>query len=193
MVKLVKNFLDHSSVKELTEWSLTNYKNEKLFIDAHMGPADTVLSNRFATPITLSSGEIIKSDDEFSYPEIVYEIQEKINKFLRLTPDTYLAPIGKDGIATNITLPSGTVAEHIDPAWVEGYYTIHCNLITQKPEAGAVTVIDGVPFDPTEGDMLVYAVSVHPHGVTAVEGTRPRVLWTFGFCIIPPVAFEIFK
>jgi hypothetical protein len=193
MVKLIKNFLDLESVRTLTNWTLSNYKDTSLFIDAHMGPKDTVFSNRFATPITLSSGEIVKSNDQFEYPETAYIVQEKINKFLRLPADTYLAPIGKDGISTNITLPTGTVAEHIDPVWVPDHFTIHCNLITQKPQSGAITVIDGNPFEPEEGDMLIYAVSAHPHGVTAVEGDLPRVLWTFGFCVIPPVAFEIFK
>lgn len=193
MMKLVKNFIDLESVKQLTNWTLENYKNKEMFLDPHMGLDGAIFSNRFATPITLSSGTIIKSDNTFVYPEVVYQIQEKINNYLKLNEDVYLAPIGKDGISTNVTLPGGYVAEHIDPVWVEGHFTIHCNLITQKPNDGAVTFIDGIPFDPDEGDMLIYSVSAHPHYVTAVEGCTPRVLWTFGFCVIPPVAFEIFK
>jgi hypothetical protein len=193
LIKVVKNFVDKRTVSELTQWTLSNYKDSKVFIDPYMGEPGTKFSNRFATPIKLKSGEVIKSDDSFTYPDIVYDVQEKLNKYLKLDASTYLAPIGKDGIVTDITLPGGTVSEHIDPVWVENYYTIHCNLVTQTPNGGGVTIIDGQSFNPEEGDVLIYAVSEHHHRVTKVEGDRLRVLWTFGFCVIPPITFEIFK
>ena len=72
---------------------------------------------------------------------------------------------------------------HTDAVWFEGTHTVHCNLITQKPESGGVTYIQGEPWDINETDLLTYIVSSAEHSVDEVVGDKHRILWVFSFML----------
>lgn len=198
-MKLVKAFKDFISPEErdiLNNWTLNNYHND-YFIDPKMDSRHlerTKLTTRFANPLVnygnplLDSSShdhinfVISSNPNFVYPEIVYKIQNRIVLSFEFE-DFGLSPVGKDGIITEISFKGGTVQPHKDPKWFEGTHTVHCNLITQKPESGGVTSIEGEPWDINDTDLLMYIVSEAEHKVDEVIGDRERILWVFSFML----------
>lgn len=196
LVKAFKDFISQEERDILTNWTLSNYK-KNYFIDPKMdsrGLENTKLTTRFANPLVNYGNPlldpssfdhinlVVSSNPNFKYPDLVYEIQKRI--ILTFDFEDYgLSPVGKDGIITEISFPGGTVHPHVDPVWFDGTYTVHCNLITQKPESGGVTFIEDEPWDVNDTDLLMYIVSKAEHKVNEIMGDRERVLWVFSFML----------
>jgi hypothetical protein len=166
---IIRNFISDEMRLELNNWCLENYKNTKIFKDANMGKKNTRLTTRYTNDATLV------------FPNVAYDIRNKIIKELNITK--FLTPKFKDGIVCGIGFDSGTIYEHTDPVWFPNTYTLHCNIISQKPKSGGITTICGVEYETNETDLLCYPVSELPHSVNAIEGDIERILWVFGFSI----------
>ena len=195
-VKAYKDFITEDQKDILNKWTLDNYQTD-YFMDPRMdsnGLKNTKLTTRFANPLVNYNNPpldpnthdhinfIASSNPNFEYPSLVYEIQRSIILTFGLK-DFGLSPVGKDGIITEISFNGGTVHPHTDPVWFEGTHTVHCNLITQKPESGGVTYIQGEPWDVNETDLLTYIVSSAEHSVDKVVGDKHRILWVFSFML----------
>jgi len=206
VVKAFKDFLTEQEKNILTQWTLENY-NEDYFIDPKMDSRRlerTKLTTRFANPLVnygnplLDSSSfdhinlIVSSNPKFNYPDIVYEIQNRIVQTFEFK-DCGLSPVGKNGIVTEISFEGGTVHPHIDPVWMEDTYTVHCNFITQKPKSGGVTIINDELWEVNETDLLMYIVSEAEHQVNEVIGDKERVLWVFSFMLSKEDTLRIFK
>ena len=196
LVKAYKDFITEDQKNILNQWTLDNYKTD-YFMDPRMdsnGLRNTKLTTRFANPLINYNNPLIdpdkhnhinfiaSSNPNFNYPDLVYDIQKSIVLTFGLK-DFGLSPVGKGGIITEISFKGGTVHPHTDPAWFEGTHTVHCNLITQKPESGGVTYIQGEPWDINETDLLTYIVSSAEHSVDEVVGDKHRILWIFSFML----------
>lgn len=194
LVKAYKDFITEDQKHILNKWTLDNYQTD-YFMDPRMdsnGLKNSKLTTRFANPLVNYNNNpphshdhvklIASSNPNFEYPDLVYEIQKSIILTFGLK-DFGLSPVGKSGIITEISFSGGTVHSHTDPVWFEGTHTVHCNLITQKPESGGVTYIEGEPWDVNETDLLTYIVSSAEHSVDKVIGDRHRILWVFSFML----------
>lgn len=176
-IKIIKNFVSKSELKKLNEWTLNNFKNS-FFTDADMGKIGTRLTTRY-----VNKSYSKNANDDFEYPEVVYCIKDKIIKHLNIEKKYSCPPIGKDSIVNGIGFDGGDIYEHVDPVWFPYTYTIHCNIISQKPLSGGVTIIDGKEYDICEGDVLIYVVSHLKHSVTKISGGIPRISWCYGFSV----------
>lgn len=186
-VKVVKNFLFKNEFNQLNSWTLDNWK-DSYFSDANMDPYNS--ETRFTTRMP---NESIAKDlgVVINYPRVCYNIQERIKNFFHL--ENYESPPSfYDGIVNGIGFSPGVIEDHIDPVYIDGTHTLHCNIISQNSVSGGVTTIEGNEYPVENGDLLMYIVSKHNHYVSEIEGDIPRILWVFGFCIDDDKLEEIF-
>ncbi len=206
VVQAFKDFITEDQRDELNRWTTENY-SRNIFIDPRMDSnylRNTKLTTRFANPLVNyknpclenehhdSINFIASSNPNFKYPDVVYEIRNSIVKTFDFK-HFGLCPVGKDGIITEISFKGGTIHPHTDPVWFEGTHTVHCNFVTQKPESGGVTIIDGEPWEVEETDLLMYIVSSAEHQVDEIIGDRDRILWIFSFMLSEQDTKRIFS
>lgn len=179
-IKIVKNFITDDEVKILNKWTSDHYK-EPYFIDPEMNYDNR--QTRFTTRhVNLRSKD--HWDYRIKYPKETYNIQKRLIEYLRIEKKQIPPlPYFEDGIATTIAFSPGGCVEHVDPFYDENTYTLHCNFITQNPEHGGITYVEGIPYETEERDLIMYVASDLKHRVTAIEGKTPRILWVYGFCI----------
>ena len=167
----IKDFVTEQEARELTSWVLKNHK-QPYFLSANMGGA------RKTTRYSINS--------DFEYPAAAHEVRKRIVDLLGVHEhEKYgFRPPFKDGIVASYAPPGDICYEHIDPIWHEGFHTLHCNVITQAPEAGGVVIVEGMPFEMQERELFCYLVSRDQHEITEVVGNKVRCMWVFGFCIL---------
>jgi hypothetical protein len=184
MIKIIKNFISNREKSILNKWALENYQKE-FFYDPNMDPfnSGTRLTTRKPPNVT---------QDYIEFPKVSYEIKSRIQKKLNIIfaphPNQFF-----NGIVCGVGFENGSIFEHTDPIYYRNTYTLHCNLITQKPLYGGITVIKGKTYETEERDLLCYIVSHQEHLVTPSIGKRERVLWCYGFSILEQQMYNIFK
>lgn len=119
--------------------------------------------------------------DRFEYPDIAYEVFQKITDDL----DLYgfrksVVGGGRDGVVVSCTFPGGDVYKHTDPL-ENNMQVLRCNIMTRAAEVGGELFVDDQKIDVGVGDLHCYLASNIPHYVTEVQGNTPRVLWMFGY------------
>jgi hypothetical protein len=163
MIKIIPNFVSSNECAELTSWITENHHS---FLNANMGGVRK--TTRYI------NGDI-------NFPKIALEIRDRLKNHLGL--EDMIRPPFINGMVASYAEPGDTCYEHTDPVWCEGYHTMHCNVIVQKPENGGNVIIEGQEFDMPEGDIICYYVSDLKHSVTEVTGNKNRLMWIFGFCV----------
>lgn len=163
-------FITDTEALELSSWVLEN-KDKPFFENSNMQ------GNRITTRYCAHEG--------FSYPEVALQVRKRIVDLFELHEQEAFNffPRFKNGIIASCAFSGDTCYEHVDPVWVPGFNTIHCNVVTQSPDRGGDLVINGVTQPMTEKDLVCYVVSRAPHSTTLVEGDKPRLMWLFGFCM----------
>ena len=169
---IIPNFITEEERDELNKWCLDNYQNSKLFQDSDNGPKNTRLTTRYT------------HRDDLMFPDVSYKIRNRIINHLEIKDS--LLPGFADGIVCGIGFNSGDIYKHTDPVWYPNTITLHCNIISQKPKSGGITIIDDVEYETNETDLLCYPVSELPHSVSIIQGDTERILWVFGFCVPLP-------
>ena len=163
--KIIKNFVSGDEQNELVEWIINNKNTPWLFKDANMK------GNRITT----------RYSKDFSFPDTAYKIQKRIIDQLKF--NDFKLPKYHHGIVASYAGENDTVFEHTDPQWYPPYETLHCNLMLQKPLEGGKPMINKKNIDLDERDLWCYYVSKVKHGSSKVIGSRPRLMYVFGFCI----------
>lgn len=186
--QVIKNFLFEEEIPVLNQWTIDNWRNP-YFKDAGMDGNNP--RSRFTT--RMENFQVAnESGFSINYPKVCYNVQDRIKNFFNLhdcqNPRSFY-----DGIVNGIGFSPGLIEEHIDPVYVPGTNTLHCNIITQNCISGGITIIEGESFPLEEGDLLMYVVSKHTHRVTNIQGPRERILWVFGFCVDDEKLEEIFN
>lgn len=161
----VRGFLSAADAQVLAEWILTN-RHQPFFQDARMR------GRRVTTRY---------SDEGFAFPAPSFAARRRLQQVFERY-GAVAAPF-KDGMVASCAYPGDTCFSHVDPVWVTGHTTVHCNVIVSAPESGGDAVISGAHFTMPERDLLCYPVSALPHETTRVGGSRPRLMWVFGFCV----------
>tara|TARA_B100000925_G_scaffold269532_1_gene231413 strand:+ start:783 stop:1403 length:621 start_codon:yes stop_codon:yes gene_type:complete len=204
VVQAFKDFISEEQRDELNRWTTENYTRD-IFIDPRMDAnsiRNTKLTTRFANSLVNYMNPFLENHDHdnflassnpnFKYPDVVHEIQSSIVRTFDFK-DFGLSPVGKNGIITEISFEGGTIHPHTDPVWFEGTHTVHCNFITQKPESGGVTIINGEPWEVNDTDLLMYIVSSAEHQVDQIIGKTNRILWVFSFMLSEQDTQRIFS
>lgn len=161
----VRSFLDKEEAAALSEW-INNKHRQPFFSDAGMGGA------RRTTRYSYTG---------FEFPPTSFAVRDRLQKVFAEFGG-FAAPF-KDGMVASCAYPGDTCRKHTDPAWERGHITVHCNVIVSAPDAGGEAVIGGKTFAMPERDLLCYPVSMLPHETLRVDGSRPRLMWVFGFCL----------
>ena len=188
-VRIVINFASKEEIDVLNKWSLKNLKaNPHQYMSPNMDYDDP--GSRVTTRL---ENEIDHIDEEvfIEYPKVAYNIQDRIRAKFNLWNQDH-PPSFVDGIVNGIGIRDGYIFKHIDPIYIPGTHTVHCNIISQKPDSGGVTIIEGKEYDIDPGDLLCYAVSEVYHEVTTTRGSTNRIIWVFGFCVSPIKREEMF-
>tara|TARA_R110000868_G_scaffold220511_1_gene471768 strand:- start:10 stop:573 length:564 start_codon:yes stop_codon:yes gene_type:complete len=164
------DFISLNEAQELSNWILQN-KDKEIFKDANM--KGKRITTRYSTDIN------------FENPKIAKDIRNKIINLLDLHEEenNKIYPPFKDGVVASCAFEGDTCFEHVDPVWHKGFNTLHCNIITQAPKSGGNLILNGVPEQLNERELICYLVSKFRHATTLVEGTKERLMWVFGFCI----------
>ena len=161
--KIYRNFISTEECSTLSNWIIEN-KNNLFFKDAQMN------GRRLTT----------RYSDNFLFPKLAYQIQNKIIKKLNLK-NYHLANF-KDGMVASYAKPGDTCYIHKDPVWIQNTTTLHCNIKLSNHEGGN-PIIKNKKIYLNKGDMWIYTVSDVEHGSDVVLGNTPRMLWVFGFSI----------
>lgn len=166
----IKDFVTAQEAQELTSWVLQNH-DQPYFLDANMG--GTRKTTRYST------------HSDFEYPAAAHKVRKRVIDTLNLHENEKYGfrPPFKDGVVASYAPPGDVCYEHIDPIWHAGFHTLHCNIVTQAPDAGGVVIVEGTPFEMQERELFCYLVSRDRHEITEVVGSKARCMWVFGFCI----------
>ena len=181
---VVRNFVSKDIIKCLNKWTLDNC-HRNFFEDAGMDPDNP--ETRFTTRFPNESVA-----ENINYPDAAFILKNKIVDYFHLE-DYKSPPSYSYGIVNGIGYSGGRIEEHIDPTYYPDTKTVHFNVISQHAQKGGHTIINGVEYnDVRSTDLLIYQVSEVYHEVTRTEGTAPRILWVFGFCLDDKKIKEIF-
>lgn len=166
-----KQFLTHTQCHELNKW--VRLAIDSKWMDFGTSPEIGWVNQKRLT--TRAYG------NRFKYPEIVYQISEKITDTLGLADlPKSIAGGGRDGIVVSFTQTAGDVFEHIDQ--MEGdSHILRCNIMSQQADMGADLYIGKELVDVEVGELHCYLPSDVPHYVTTVKGQMPRIMWMFGY------------
>tara|TARA_A200000159_G_scaffold33660_1_gene30281 strand:+ start:9086 stop:9670 length:585 start_codon:yes stop_codon:yes gene_type:complete len=179
-VRVIKNFALKEEIDALNKWSLKNLKeNPDQYMDANMDYDDP--GSRVTTRLK-NEDDHVDENVFINYPKVAYNIQDRIRAKFELWNQDH-PPSFVDGIVNGIGVRDGYICKHIDPVYIPNTHTVHCNIISQKPDSGGVTIIEGKEYDIDPGDLLCYAVSEVYHEVTMTRGSTNRIIWVFGFCV----------
>lgn len=167
-----KNFIDEDVCNKLNIWVDRGVRNN--WLDKGISEGSGWAYDKRLTTRAYA--------DRFEYPEIAYEVQDKITKFLNITKfKKSVNGGGKDGIVVSSTLPGGDVYDHIDPMEQQGLHVLRCNILTRKSDFGAQLYIEDDYIDIEVGELHCYLPSSIRHRVTQAEGTKSRIMWMFGY------------
>jgi hypothetical protein len=171
MVLVFKNFLSNDECNKLNQWVDLGVQNKWLDKGVNRG-SDWVYESRLTTRPYAK---------RFDYSVDVYDVQDKISKFLDIMdlPKSVIGG-GKNGIVVSCTFDGGDVYEHIDPK--EGNLEVlRCNVLTRAADDGGKLYVGGNEIVVNTGDLHCYLPSTVKHYVTEVKGQTSRVLWMFGY------------
>jgi hypothetical protein len=170
MILIFKNFISNEDCNKLNKWVDLAIENKWLnkAVDINYKWEH---EKRFTTRNNINS---------FQYPKTVYEIQEKIDKFLNIEDLSKSVFGGKDGIVVSCIFSGGDLHKHKDPKEGE-LEVLRCNIMTRSAENEGKLYIGKVKIDINVGDLHCYLPSTVEHHVTEVKGQTSRVLWMFSY------------
>jgi hypothetical protein len=163
-VVVIDDFVSEAECEALTAWTEANLN--KPFFGAACGRKST----RFAKT-------------EVNFPPEAYEVQSRIIAAFGLSGVQH-APF-VDGIYSGYSRNGKEYAYsmHRDPVYLEGTYTLHCNVVTTSSSGGEVMMENKPTTDMVRGRLVAYPVSEISHQVLPAKTEAPRNLWVFGFCV----------
>lgn len=80
----------------------------------------------------------------------------------------------------SVIFPGGYVQPHVDGAQPDSYH-VRATLICQKPDSGGTPIIEGIRYEIAPGDIWVFLASETMHWTDMVQGSKPRIICSFGW------------
>lgn len=172
MTVTLQDFVSVGERKSLLEWCKTH--------PAHLGVSHTPDGKPYPLRKISDSNAIAAGD---GFPAVAYEIQTRIRERFPVLADTL--PRFHHGMAVGVLLPGGEFQTHTDEKFRDdaGRVCVGVNALIQAPESGGVLHINGVEHPQQAGDAVAFLLSEQPHGVSAVAGTVPRIVWSWRFMV----------
>jgi hypothetical protein len=166
---IFKNFISEEECYILSNWILKNFQTNVFINSEH--PGTRRKTTRFSNIV--------------EYPNTAYEIRERVDQLIFKTvnvesvnrlgayPESMYASYGYE---------NDLCVSHKDPAYIPGTKTYHFNIILSDYENGKLVIEDTV-IDLEKKDGILYPVSDLEHSTTKLTGDKPRLFWSFGYCI----------
>lgn len=169
-VAIFPNFLEANTCSEMNKWVEVAVKNKWLDIgfDPSVGRAYTkrLTSRRY--------------NNRFKYPQIVYDVSERITKFLGLQDYPKSVNGCRNGVVVSCTKPGGDVYLHKDPM-ENDLHVLRCNIMTSSAPSGGELYVGGEKTNINTGDLHCYLPSDVEHYVTENTSEYARIMWMFGY------------
>ncbi len=170
-IEIIRNFLDPASCQALAEWAL---ENEATALGEGHFKVGAWQNRRTSRSIP---------KDRYTLPPLAYQIRDRIHALFPEPRPRIAHNGGKDGVIIVATYPGGDTVDHLDPQPVPGVDLLRANIVVQSAESEGGLYVGGEQVDIGQGDLHLYAVCQHTHGVRTVGGSRPRIIWLFSFCV----------
>lgn len=89
------------------------------------------------------------------------------------------------GWVISVILKGGFVHTHTDARLYRDKPLKHlrCNVVISKPDSGGIPVIANRPVPLVEGGGWAFFASEYPHSSFPVGGTKPRIIYQFGYSL----------
>ena len=168
----IEKYLSDEECDVLANWTLDAAKNGqlqrgRLYLDPKSVPLR--LTTRYDRAHTLKT------------PQLALDIQKRlVEKFPRLKGLRPCMDQGIDGIITNVTLPGGRVAVHIDPSdTATNNHLVRVNIMVTDYEGGDME-FDGKVYHLRKGDLIFFCPTKVEHEVfPVILGERVLWMWTW--------------
>jgi hypothetical protein len=168
-VELLENFVTKEDAAVLNEFTLNGVREGNFsegLTSAHINPPKSQMVTRFNPSIV--------------FPKTALSIQDKLKYRLGLSDKDIHTLFHPTSIIVNCSFEHAGVVRHIDNKQHD-LSLLRCNLLSSAPEGGGLLYINDLPFTQPELSVYCCLVSDYYHHVTTVKGTKPRILWQFGF------------
>ena len=201
-VTIFPNFITAQECEELNVWAEKAVKNGWLSPGVDRTLAEAKFSQSEAGNILDPEKEKVSIygaknrysstifPDKFDkYPDLIYDIKNRIISFLNLEnlkESEMNGGKGKNSIISLVIQPGGDMFAHRDIMEPNGNHLLRCNIMTQVPEDGGELFVDdrdGVKqkINLGAGDLHCYMVTKYEHYSSTVKGNKNRILWMIGF------------
>jgi hypothetical protein len=190
--------ISSSKTSPILEWILDKNNRDKHIteIPEHNGMA--VVKDNLQIP------SVVMYKDGFPYKDL-YDISKEILSFYQLPDSIRIEP--NYGYMLCYSENGHWVHEHNDPNFYyegpdeslienkpDGYLNevIHTrfNLLISKPTKGGNPVICDQEYDVEENEVWRCLAGFDKHGTTKVEGSKPRIILSFGFFVPTEIAIK---
>jgi hypothetical protein len=122
----------------------------------------------------------IIATDATGIPEVAYSIASDLRGRYPML-QTSFGPF-LNGIVVSAIYAPGDFYLHTDTNYKkDGLSVIGFNLLVSEPEGGGVVTVSGQQYQMRRGDMMAYPITDYEHGVSAITGNKPRVMWHWRF------------
>ena len=171
-VAIFSGFLSSDICRKMNEWVKVAVKNKWMDVGLDLSVGGWEYKKRLTSR---------KYYDRFEYPQVVYDVSERITKFLGLQnyPKSIVGG-GRNGIVVSFTKPGGDVYLHQDPMENE-VHVLRCNIMTSSASSGDELYVGGEKINIKTGDLHCYLPSDVEHYVTENTGECARIMWMFGY------------
>jgi len=122
----------------------------------------------------------IITTDVTDLPLVAHDIGLELRRRYPMIQDSFA--LFAHGITVSAIYPPGDFYTHTDTNYKkDGLSVVGFNLLVSQPEGGGVVTVKGQQYEMRQGDMMAYPITDYEHGVSAITGNTPRVMWSWRF------------
>lgn len=114
------------------------------------------------------------------FPQVSFVIQQRIREIFICLKDDF--DRFQNGMVIGLINPPGDFYPHTDINYKKnGLSVVGFNLLLSQPEGGGILTVNGNKYEMISGDMMAYPITDYEHGVSAIAGNKPRIMWHWRF------------
>ena len=163
-------FIEESLAAPVREWVLNKENRDMFFVQPGSG---TINVSGLPHSETFDAK---RNNRKFPYVEM-FKIYQSVLSYLEL-PKTQ--ELDKEfGALISYSHEGHKVQPHTDPN-PPGRIHTRFNILINKPEKGGEAIIDGKTISTEENELWVCVAGKYVHSSTVIEGSKPRILLSYG-------------